>query len=158
MSTRSGIGFKDKSGKITGIYCHLDGYPSYVGRMLSEHYSKVTKVKSLMKLGDLSFLDKNIGVKHDFDDYRFFETHKQCRAYKRDRGEEYHQAKLFNSIADFIEHFDDRGAEYYYIYSETSGTWKNISIISRPQVMEIWEAIKLEKGQYLNENELDSLI
>ncbi len=34
MATRSNIGIVNEDGSITGIYCHYDGYPEYVGKML----------------------------------------------------------------------------------------------------------------------------
>ena len=136
MSTRSGIAFQDKNGKIVGIYCHSDGYPSYVGRILNEHYTSVSKIKSLMKLGDLSFLDENIGVKHDFDDYKFFTERKQCRAYERDRNEKDCQAIIFESVAAFMEYFDGCGAEYFYVFNESFGAWMNVTLQKTSEIVE----------------------
>jgi len=34
MSTRSNIGIVNGDGSVKAIYCHFDGYPAYVGRIL----------------------------------------------------------------------------------------------------------------------------
>ena len=39
MSTPSFIGVLCKEGIIKFVYCHSDGYPSYLGKMLLEHYN-----------------------------------------------------------------------------------------------------------------------
>lgn len=48
------------SGSIcfSGIYCHADGYPEWVGRVLLENYTTPEKVLSLIQLGDLESLGR----------------------------------------------------------------------------------------------------
>ena len=46
MSTRSRIGILKNNGSIESIYCHLDGYPEWVGKKLYRYYiSFVLKCK-----------------------------------------------------------------------------------------------------------------
>ena len=47
MSTRSLIGFKDDKG-ITGIYCHYDGYPGHVGKILVGYHNSAAAMRSLI--------------------------------------------------------------------------------------------------------------
>ena len=54
MSTRSYICIENEDKSISGIYCHSDGYLTYNGAMLLDHYSDREKVKELISLGDLS--------------------------------------------------------------------------------------------------------
>ena len=54
MSTNSFIAYKENN-KITGIYCHWDGYLEYNGAMLKALYSK-HRAKALVSLGDISSL------------------------------------------------------------------------------------------------------
>jgi len=62
MSTRSTIAKVQEDGQtIRSIYCHFDGYPDYVGKVLQEHYTDMNKIDQLLALGDLSVLDKEIG-------------------------------------------------------------------------------------------------
>lgn len=80
MATRSLIGavFGDK---LRFIYCHLDGYPEGVGALLITYYTDITKIKTLIDLGDISSLGKCTGQKQcdsdGVDDYTV--------AYHRDR-------------------------------------------------------------------------
>ena len=41
MSTRSRIGILKSNGSIESIYCHLDGYPEWVGKKLYRYYNDV---------------------------------------------------------------------------------------------------------------------
>jgi hypothetical protein len=83
MATRSTIAKINPDGMVTSIYCHWDGYPGHVGRILEEHYTDPTKIDALFALGDLSVLTPVIGEQHDFD----APTKGWTIAYGRDRGE-----------------------------------------------------------------------
>ena len=48
MSTRSYICIENENKSISGIYCHSDGYLTYNGAMLLDHYSDREKVKELI--------------------------------------------------------------------------------------------------------------
>ena len=50
MSTRSLIGIQREKDKFEVIYCHSDGYPTYNGAMLLDHYSDKEKVERLVSL------------------------------------------------------------------------------------------------------------
>lgn len=87
MSTRSNIGYYE-DGKLYVIYCHYDGYPEYVGRILTECYKDFDKVKELISYGDLSCLGENI---HPTDKSHSFNTPQDgvCVFYTRDRGDSF---------------------------------------------------------------------
>ena len=53
MGTRSSIAIKTEDG-IKAIYCHWDGYPSWLGRILNTHYNSHTKASELIDGGDMS--------------------------------------------------------------------------------------------------------
>jgi hypothetical protein len=55
MGTRSYIGM-EKMGRVEYVYCHWDGYPSYNGVMLQEHYTDEQKIQKLLDMGDISSL------------------------------------------------------------------------------------------------------
>lgn len=56
MSTRSIIATTNPDHTISAIYCHSDGYPSRVGKLLLDHYTNLDDITRLMGLGDLSWL------------------------------------------------------------------------------------------------------
>lgn len=58
MTTRSLIGMQHTDGTITAVYCQCDGYPSYNGNVLREHYTDMTQVEALMALGEIDMLGK----------------------------------------------------------------------------------------------------
>lgn len=87
MSIRSYICIEKEEGKYLGVYCHSDGYPTYNGAMLLDHYSSRERVEKLIELGDISLLEENLSPDphylHDFD-------HRQEHVtlfYSRDRGD-----------------------------------------------------------------------
>ena len=54
MATRSRIGIELKDGSILSSYHHYDGYPEWLGRILTTHYNKKEEVSSLIDGGDMS--------------------------------------------------------------------------------------------------------
>jgi hypothetical protein len=131
MSTRSAIGIMNGV-NCNAIYCHSDGYLSYVGKVLLENYDSI-KANLLVAQGDCSMLGKEIGEKIDFNDRMVYDTDniaKQCRFYKRDRDE---------SNVDFKTYFGDEelfagiDAEYFYLmkdnvwYVSEGAEWKVLS-------------------------------
>lgn len=60
MSTHCFIGIRKSNGYIDGIYCHHDGYPEYVGTILTYKYTTEKKISDLLKLGNISVLGENV--------------------------------------------------------------------------------------------------
>ena len=117
MATRSNIGIVNLDKSITGIYCHWDGYPEYVGKMLLNHYNNDDIVNGLMNLGDLSILSENVNPTgpHTFNNPQ----KGVCVAYGRDRGETGTNSRTFEDMGEY-EHFGS-GVDYQYLYED--GKW-----------------------------------
>lgn len=120
MGTRSYICYETKKGEYIGIYCHADGYLTYNGAMLLDHYCRRDRVKALMALGNLSSLGERLYPdryeEHDFE-------HRQdgvCVFYGRDRGEKEQQATEVK-----LTDIDDPTSwiEYCYVYG-LDGVWR----------------------------------
>lgn len=118
MATRSCIGIKHGD-VIRGIYAHWDGYPACNGMILYQHYSDSVKVNHLISMGDVSSLGEEIGEYHSFDKPAVGKDY--CTFYARDRGEEGVEFRIFATVDEFVEEYDGRGAEYFYLYD--NGTW-----------------------------------
>lgn len=118
MSTRSFIGTYNDDNTLTGIYCHFDGYPEYVGRTLLEHWTDPDKVNALMALGNLSMLGMEVGEAHGFDDTDHPKRHEWCLAYGRDRGETGQEAQTFADHYEFLKAANESCAEYAYLLDE----------------------------------------
>lgn len=133
MSTRSRIGIENEDGTVNSIYCHSDGYLSYNGQMLIDHYTKPEKVRELIALGDISVLKPLIGEKHDFDwRSEFYAAGKyddiandprddMVLAYGRDRGEEGVEGATDESAAAMFQRATDGWEEYAYLFRD--GEW-----------------------------------
>jgi hypothetical protein len=116
MSTRCLIALAVPGG-FRSIYCHSDGHPDGVGRLLPDHWSDGGKVKALVDLGDLSVLGQEIGRKHRFDGHdRNPKAKNWCLAYGRDRGEKDTEAGLTETFPELVEVAEDSGAEWLYLW------------------------------------------
>lgn len=120
MSTRSFIAMEMENGQgYRAVYCHSDGYPSWNGRVLHQHYSDPAKLTALLDLGFLSCLGTGLGEKHNFRD-RYDEA--VTTAYGRDRGDKNCEAEQCQNLADLIHVASDMGAVYLYVFSG-AGEW-----------------------------------
>ena len=123
MSTRSLIGIQRDKDKFECIYCHSDGYPTYNGAMLLDHYSDKEKVEKLLKLGSISILAKNIEpnpeLPHSFDyDKRQDDV---VVAYTRDRGDEFEPSVMLT-----LDEMSDYGWIEYSYFLDLDNNWKYI--------------------------------
>jgi hypothetical protein len=112
MSTNSTITLSVSDG-YDSIYCHWDGNPKHVGKMLFDHYNTEKKVKELIALGSISSLCKHIkpeeGVRHTFYDPADDVT----IAYHRDRGE---GSSPSIAMCHTLDQVYDTGEEYNYMF------------------------------------------
>lgn len=130
MATRSTIAIEHANGVVEQIYCHSDGYLSYNGKILLNHYSDPDKVRELIDNGYLSSLGEEIGVKHPFDNpgrYGSPEWHdfrdqygKMCKFYHRDRGEDNTTANYFANYDEYVS--EHQREEFEYIL-RNDGVW-----------------------------------
>ncbi len=81
MATRCTINIQNEDGSVDGIYCHSDGYPEGVGKILLKHYNTEEKIRELIDLGNLSFLGTTTQFSSDPND------DDKTRDYHRWRGE-----------------------------------------------------------------------
>jgi hypothetical protein len=121
MATRSTIAVIHEDGTVSQIYCHSDGYLSYNGQLLVDHYNSRLAAEFLVSKGDLSVLGKKVGQKLNFNDSMEYEDHvaKQCRYYGRDREETGTEPRVFNCVSDY-KMFAQR-QEYNYLFGD--GEW-----------------------------------
>lgn len=111
MSTRCRIGIKEGE-KITSIYCHFDGYPSYTGLILYKHYNTQEKVKKLIDLGDISILK---------------ETPESTVAYARDVKLDDTKAITTNTLEEFEILADPTDYQYLFENGKWNYTRNNIN-------------------------------
>ena len=119
MATRGNIAIVNGDGSITSIYVHWDSYPEYVGKLLLNHYNNVGIINELLKLGNLSNLDKNVNPteSHTFDKPQ----DGVCVAYGRERGEKDQEAIVFEDLGEFEDGASNSWADYQYLFD--NGKW-----------------------------------
>jgi len=113
MATRSRIGLELKDGSVLSVYHHWDGYPEWLGRILTTHYNSKDKASELIDGGDMSSCWTNERWSNDLLDRHRDEYGPQ---YYSQRGED-SPPRL---DADMDEFFSD-GEEYSYIFR--NGNW-----------------------------------
>ena len=117
MSTNSAIAVKTDRG-YEAIYCHWDGYPSYMYPMLRDWYGTEERAKALVGHGDASFIDKRLepsnGSGHCFD----HPEEDVCVFYHRDRGEPWSGTQ-----PNFYTTLDEAVKRQFYAYVFEDGAW-----------------------------------
>lgn len=136
MSTQSFIGVLCKEGIIKFVYCHSDGYPSYLGRMLLTHYNTPELATALVDLGSLSMVRERLapdeGETHTFDTpVRHGPKGGVTTAYHRDRGEDLEidsvvvdtPVVLKNAETLFLNILKEENITYGYLYNIADKLW-----------------------------------
>lgn len=127
MSTRSVIAIQRGEDEYEAIYCHSDGYLTYNGAMLLDHYSDRDKVERLLKLGDLSCLERKIDPEPNLPHTYDYNNRQDdvCVAYGRDRGDTNIESRTMNlekllkwAWIEYFYVFDQNGDWKYYKYSD----------------------------------------
>lgn len=130
MGTRATIGMLQPDDTILAIYCHNDGYPSYLGKMLATYYSTKSQVKKLIQLGDISQLKSKLAPRlfqrHSFDNPAQGVT----IAYHRDRQEPWDRTKpsIYADKESFVNHAE---TSYVYLYDPKTQSW-SVASYSKP--------------------------
>ena len=113
MSTHSYIGVIEEDGTLKYVYCHSDGYPSYLGRMLLTYYNTPELATGLVNLGDLSMVRSILRERLVPDKGEFHTFKKPVRegpkggittAYHRDRKERLHINKTVIGGIPTLQH------------------------------------------------------
>ena len=111
MATRSRIGIELQDGSILSAYHHWDGYPQWLGRILTTHYNSREQAADLIDGGDMSSC---------WNDTVWGEDRTDGNKY----GPEYYSARGENCPPRYDqtrEEFLSDGEEFSYIF--TSAGW-----------------------------------
>ena len=111
MATRSRIGIELKDGSILSAYHHWDGYPEWLGRILTTHYNSRSLAAELIDGGDMSCC---------WTDERWNDTGMKGvygPQYYSQRGEDT-PPRHDKDLATYLQN----GEEFGYVYTQ-SGDW-----------------------------------
>ena len=119
MATRSRIGIELKDGSILSAYHHWDGYPSWLGRVLTTHYNSREKAAELIDGGDMSVAWTNERWNSDPNEFGGT-TKREVEEY----GPQYYSSRGEDCpprLDKDMEEFFSEGEEYSYIFR--NGNW-----------------------------------
>lgn len=130
MATRARIGIELKNGSVLSVYHHWDGYPEWLGRMLTTHYNSRSLAAELIDGGDMSSCwtdDRwdNSGVKGVYGPQYYSQRGDDC------------PPRLDADLCEYL--LPANGEEYHYLFC--NGEWvcynMNIFVEKLPEVVEI---------------------
>ena len=107
MATRSRIGIELSDGSILSAYHHWDGYPEWLGRILTTHYNSKELAAELIDGGDMS----SCWTKNDCENTYHPEYYSQ-------RGEDC-PPRLDADLCEYL--LPDNSEEYAYVFR--NGEW-----------------------------------
>ena len=114
MGTHCYIAEEKDNDMYRSIYCHLDGYPEEVGKLLVKYYDTTEKLRELLALGDVYCLQKKLNpdpsALHCFGNYQKDVT----VAFGRDREENGFEAKD-RTLDEMLDSSED--PEFVYIFT-----------------------------------------
>lgn len=125
MATSAAILIQHRDGHAQAIYCHGSGAFEDLGRCLLAHYQVTDKVKELIALGGVSYVEAEVapneGTPHSFN----APAQGVTVAYIRDRGDNFASraattyANLNRALWDWVG-----GVSYVYVFDEAKGEWR----------------------------------
>lgn len=111
MGTRSRIGLQLADGSILSVYCHYDGYVSFNGVKLVEHFNSYELAAELIDGGDMSCLWTNAGWNNEV-------LPETAPLYYSSRGEDC-PPRLDADLCEYL--LPDGSEEYAYLFKD--GEW-----------------------------------
>lgn len=116
MATNTTIAINIK-GSYKTIYCHNDGYPSYMYPMLRDWYGTEERATALVSFGDASFIAKRLTPSQDSGHSFDHPEEDVCIFYHRDRSE------LWRYNAPTLMTREETLKSQYYVYVFEDGEW-----------------------------------
>ena len=140
MATRSRIGLELKDGSILSVYHHWDGYPAWLGRILTTHYNAKSLAEELIDGGDMSCCwtkDRWTGKQIDKYVMENNEVEEYGPQYYSQRGDDC-PPRLDADLCEYL--LPANGEEYHYVFR--NGEWvcynMNCYVESKlPEIVEI---------------------
>lgn len=117
MSTRAMIALELPDKSVRCSHVHMDGYPSYTGAILLDHYKDEERVQKLLDLGELGMLGDRLDEKD-----AHCHSPSICFAYHRDAGEPYQEPCIYGTVETMLSQaFKAFGTDYAYLFRD--GQW-----------------------------------
>ena len=127
-ATRGQFGKIDKKGNISSVYMHYDSNPENILPIIKQSFKDGKNVDSVISKGNFSGLDKKVdSIKHYNDD-----TVGEIGNIKK--------------VKDYLKSAsDESGAEYVYLWDESSKSWMMADIYADMKLVPAFESIVTEE-------------
>ena len=112
MATRARIGVELKNGSILSAYHHWDGYPEWLGRILTTHYNSRSLAEELIDGGDMS----SCWTDERWNSNGTAKNAEYGPQYYSERGDDC-PPRLDADLAEYLQN----GEEYAYVYTQSEG-------------------------------------
>ena len=116
MGTRSRIGIQLADESILSVYHHWDGYPEWLGRILSTHYNSREQAAELIDGGDMSVCWTDDHFRNS--DGKIEKKAEYGPQYYSERGESC-PPRLDNKVSEYVN--KNNNEEFAYIFRD--GAW-----------------------------------
>mgnify|MGYP001495444463 CR=1 FL=1 len=117
MATRSRIGIQLKDNSVLSVYHHWDGYPEWLGRILTTHYNSRELAADLIDGGDMSSCWTNERWNKDLNEFGGATINNEGTEY----GAQYYSQRGEDCpprLDDLFEYLDKKNnEEYAYIWT-----------------------------------------
>ena len=117
MATRSRIGIQLKDNSVLSVYHHWDGYPEWLGRILTTHYNTREQAAELIDGGDMSSCWTDERWNKDLNEFGGATINNEGTEY----GAQYYSQRGENCpprLDDLFEYLDKKNnEEYAYIWT-----------------------------------------
>ena len=114
MSTRSEIAIQRMDGSIESVYCHSDGYLSYMGVLLNGYYNSLRKARSIInQKNDCSMLSTTIEKSRFYNSWRNENT----------------KAKEFMNEYAFMDYFSSNVWNIFIYSRMVNGSFQNLILL-----------------------------
>ena len=105
MATRSLIAYETQDGRVYGNYCHWDGYPEGVGKVLLQHWNTPESVEALTQY-DMASIHEDGSVEYWGEECGFPENQLS-----------------WGNAEEFFWDYDEMGTEFHYLL-RADGGWE----------------------------------
>jgi hypothetical protein len=129
MATRSRIGIQLTDGSVLSAYHHWDGYPEWLGRILTTHYNSKELASELIDGGDMSVA----WTKERWTPNGSYEVEEYGPQYYSDRQDRNPDPRLDSNLNEYLEN----GEEYAYLFVNNEWVCYDVCMNGDSKIVEI---------------------
>lgn len=122
MSTHCSVTLATKENTFQTVYCHWDGYPDHVLKILQRFYNSYEKAEALIRYGDISELAPRLRATPNRGEHTFENPQKGvCLFFYRDRLDDWESVcpRTYQTLEDMLK---NESEEFNYVFKNNEWT------------------------------------